>query len=129
MRGLSPGYPPSFRLKILKDPQSGKRRAPQALLFVLSAVSDPNPSALRFRITSRTRSSLVKATLAFPATSMPCADSSAVGARRQVTTDPEPPAYDPHQPPSLVIVDLTHPQPFTHCPSVGGEGAGEKGRT
>jgi hypothetical protein len=33
--------------------------------------SEPNPSALKFRITSRTRSSLVNATLAIAGTSMP----------------------------------------------------------
>ena len=52
--------------------------------------SEPNPSALKFRITSRTRSSLVNATLAIAAASMPCADSSTICARRQVTTDPVP---------------------------------------
>ena len=52
--------------------------------------SDPNPSALKFRITSRTRSSLVNATLAIAGTSMPWADSSTIWARRQVTTDPLP---------------------------------------
>src|SRR5215472_7442574 len=41
--------------------------------------SELNPSALKLWITSRTRSSLVKATLAIPATSMPCADSSHEG--------------------------------------------------
>jgi hypothetical protein len=39
--------------------------------------------------TSRTRSGLVKVTLARAGTSMPCADSSTICARRQVTTDPE----------------------------------------
>jgi hypothetical protein len=43
---------------------------------------------LKLWITSRTRSSLVNATLAIPATSMPWADSSTICARRQVTTDP-----------------------------------------
>jgi hypothetical protein len=52
--------------------------------------SELNPSALKFRITSRTRSSLVNATLAIAVTSMPCADSSSICARRQVTTDPLP---------------------------------------
>jgi hypothetical protein len=52
--------------------------------------SDPNPSALKFRITSRTRSSLVNATFAIAAMSMPWADSSTICARRQVTTDPLP---------------------------------------
>jgi hypothetical protein len=50
--------------------------------------SEPNPSALKLRITSRTRSSLVKATFAMAATSMPWADSGTICARRQVTTDP-----------------------------------------
>ena len=52
--------------------------------------SEPNPSALKSRITSRTRSSLVNATFAIAATFMPCADSSTICARRQVTTDPLP---------------------------------------
>ena len=47
--------------------------------------SEANPSALKLRITSRTRSSLVNATLAIAATSMPWADSSTICARRQVT--------------------------------------------
>jgi len=49
--------------------------------------SESNPSVLKFRITSRTRSPLVKATLAIAGASMPCADSSTICARRQVTTD------------------------------------------
>ena len=52
--------------------------------------SDPNPSALKLRITSRTRSSLVNATFAIAAACMPWADSSTICARRQVTTDPLP---------------------------------------
>jgi hypothetical protein len=52
--------------------------------------SEPNPSALKFRITSRTRSSLVNATFAIAGASMPWADSSTICARRQVTTDPLP---------------------------------------
>jgi hypothetical protein len=52
--------------------------------------SESNPSALKFRITSRTRSSLVNATFAIAVASMPCADSSTICARRQVTTDPLP---------------------------------------
>ncbi len=31
---------------------------------------------------------------------------------------PAAPAHDPHQPPALVIIDLTHPQPFGHRPSL-----------
>jgi hypothetical protein len=45
--------------------------------------SDPNPSALKLRITSRTRSSPVNATLAIAGTSMPGADSSTICARRR----------------------------------------------
>ncbi len=41
-------------------------------------------------VTSRTRSSLVQATFAIAATSMPCADGSTLWARRQVTTEPVP---------------------------------------
>jgi hypothetical protein len=52
--------------------------------------SELNPSALKLRITSRTRSSLVNATFAIAGTRMPCADSSTICARRQVTTDPLP---------------------------------------
>ena len=49
---------------------------------------DLNPSALKLWITSRTRSSLVKATFAIAAPAMPWADSKTICARRQVTTDP-----------------------------------------
>ena len=52
--------------------------------------SEANPSALKLRITSRTRSSLVKAIFAIAATLMLCADSRTICARRQVTTDPLP---------------------------------------
>src|SRR5690348_6462450 len=80
--------------------------------------SDPNPSALKLRITSRTRSSLVKATF----------DRGHVHALRgqQHHLRPPPgrhrpaaPADDPHQPMALVIIDLTHPQPLTHRPGPG----------
>jgi hypothetical protein len=53
-------------------------------------IKGAEPSALKFPITSQTRSSLVKATLAIAGTSIPCADSSTICARRQVTTDPLP---------------------------------------
>jgi hypothetical protein len=46
------------------------------------------PVGVEVWITSRTRSGLVKVTFAIAATSMPCADSSTICARRQVTTDP-----------------------------------------
>jgi hypothetical protein len=50
-------------------------------------------------------------------TVVPCADSSAVCARRQVTTDPVP-GHIPHQPPALVIIDLTQPQAFARPASL-----------
>jgi hypothetical protein len=31
---------------------------------------------------------------------------------------PTAPAHDPHQPPAFIVVNLTHPQPFTHRPSL-----------
>jgi hypothetical protein len=52
--------------------------------------SELNPSALKLRITARSRSSLVNATFPITATSMPCADNGTICARRQVTTDPLP---------------------------------------
>jgi hypothetical protein len=52
--------------------------------------SDLNPSVLKLRSTSRTRPALVNATSAIAAISMPCADSSTICTRRQVTTDPAP---------------------------------------
>jgi hypothetical protein len=52
--------------------------------------SESNPSAVKLCSTSRTRSSLVKASLAIWATLIPCADHSTICARRQVTTDPDP---------------------------------------
>ena len=65
----------------------GELRRAAALYF---GYSELNPSALKLRITSRTRSSLVKATFAIAAASMPCADSSTICARRRVTSDPLP---------------------------------------
>ena len=44
---------------------------------------------MKLWITARTRSSLVKVTLAMAGTSIRCANSSTIWARRQVTTDPE----------------------------------------
>src|SRR5690606_3735949 len=51
--------------------------------------SESKPSSLKLWITSRTRSGDVKATFVIWVTSMPCADSNTICARRQVTTDPE----------------------------------------
>jgi hypothetical protein len=48
----------------------------------------PRTSSSR-EITSRTRSGLVKVTLAIPATSMVCTDSSTIYARRHVTAAPD----------------------------------------
>ena len=48
-----------------------------------------NPSRLKLCSMSRTRSGLVKVTLAMAGPSMPCADSNTICAHRQVTTDPE----------------------------------------
>jgi hypothetical protein len=67
-------------------PEGELRRAAAAV----PGYSELNPSALKLPITSRTRSSLVNATLAIAAASMPWADSSTICARRQVTTDPVP---------------------------------------
>jgi hypothetical protein len=60
---------------------------PAALVF---RVRESNPSVLKLWITSRTRSALLKVTSAIFATAMPCADSSPIWARRQVTTEPVP---------------------------------------
>jgi hypothetical protein len=53
----------------------------------------------------------VNDTSAILATGMPCADN---WARRQVTTDPVPPADDPQQPPTLVVIDLTNLYTSSH---------------
>ena len=63
--------------------QSELRRTAALVL----GVQGLNPSALKLRITSRTRSWLVNATFAIAVTSMPCADSSTICTRRQVTTE------------------------------------------
>ena len=51
--------------------------------------NEAKPSSLKLCRTSRTRSGDVKATLAIWATSMACADSRTIWARRHRTTDPE----------------------------------------
>ena len=81
--------------------------------------SELNPSALKLRITSRTRSSLVKATLAMAGASMPWADSSNHLGPPPGHHRPRAPADDPHQPPSFIIIDLTHAQPLGHPASLG----------
>jgi hypothetical protein len=67
-----------------------RQRAPAGDTTRSHPASELNPSALKLWITLRTRSSLVKATFAIPATSMRWAKSSTICARRQVTTDPLP---------------------------------------
>jgi hypothetical protein len=81
--------------------------------------SEPNPSALKLRITSRTRSSLVNATWAIAGTPMPWAGQQHHLGPPPGHDRPAAPADDPHWPPPLVIIDLTHPQPFSHRPSPG----------
>jgi hypothetical protein len=56
----------------------------------------------------------VNAIFAIAVTSMTCAGSSTICARRQVTTNPTVTAHDPHQPPSLAVTGLTHPQSLGH---------------
>jgi hypothetical protein len=80
--------------------------------------SEPKPSALKLPITSRTRSSLVNATSAIAAGAMPCAGSSTICARRQVTTEPWPRRTIRTSPTALIIIDLTHPRPLSHRPSL-----------
>src|SRR3954453_4446710 len=53
-------------------------------------LSESKPSAGKLCSTSRTRSGLANVTSAILATGMPCAESSTICARRQVTTDPVP---------------------------------------
>ena len=53
-------------------------------------------------------------TSAIFATGMPCADSSTIWARRQVTTDPRASADDPQQPLALVVIDLAYAYSFCH---------------
>jgi hypothetical protein len=48
--------------------------------------SESNPSVLKLCNTFRTRSALANVTFAIPATSMPCADSSTICARRNRTS-------------------------------------------
>ena len=54
----------------------------------VAGYNDSNPSALKLWITSRTRSSLVKVTLAIWGTGILWAASRTICARRQVTTEP-----------------------------------------
>ena len=75
--------------------------------------SESKPSALKLCSTSRTRSSLVKASPAICATLMPCADHSTICARRHVTTDRCRDARSV-QAIALVIADLTYSHPASH---------------
>jgi hypothetical protein len=67
--------------------REGEFRRPTALV---PRIQGGEPVGVEVADTSRTRSSLVKATLAIAAASMPWADSSTICAGRQVTTDPLP---------------------------------------
>lgn len=89
--------------------------------------SAANPSALKLRITSRTRSSLVNATLAIAGASMPGGDGSTICARRQVTTDPLPRRTIRTSRAPSSIIDRTHPQAISHGPSLR-DGTGASGR-
>src|SRR5688572_26957494 len=73
-----------------QDPirRQSRQRLAAAVRAEHHARSESNPSALKLCSTSRTRSGLVNVTLAIIGTSMPCAESSTIYARRQVTTDP-----------------------------------------
>jgi hypothetical protein len=55
---------------LLDLPPLAQRELRRMAALVLR-IREPNPSALKFRITSRTRSSLVNATLTIAGTSMP----------------------------------------------------------
>jgi hypothetical protein len=94
--------------------QGELRRRPSLYL----GYNELNPSAWTLWITSRTRSSPVNATLAIEGTSMRCAE--------QHHLRPPPGHYRPaiaphdlHQPASVIIIDLTNPQPIRHRPSLG----------
>jgi hypothetical protein len=85
----------------------------------LPGYSETNSSTLKLRITSRIRSSLVKATFAIAATSIALR-------RQQHHLRPSPghhrptaAPYDPHQSSALIIIiNLTHPQAFCHPASL-----------
>jgi hypothetical protein len=94
---------------LLYHPPLGQRELPRPPA-PCNWIQRAEPVGVDVTITSRTRSSLVKATMAIAAMSMSCADSSTICARRQVTTNPAAPAHDSHQPPALVIINFTHPQ-------------------
>ena len=91
-----------------------------------SGEKEMNPSALKLRITSRTRSSLVNATFAIPATFIPWADSSTTCAHPPGHHRPTVTAHDPHQPAAFTIIDLTDPQAIGHWPSLGDQHQGRK---
>jgi len=75
-------------------------------LLDLAALRQLNPSALKFRITSRPRSSLANATFAIAARPF-----SALRAAPSAPTARSPsgsPAHDPHHPAALIIIDLRY---------------------
>ena len=81
--------------------------------------SELNPSALKLRITSRTRSSLVKGHLRDPSHVHPLGRQQHHLRLPPGHHRPAAPAHDPQQALALVIVDLTHSQAICHRPSVG----------
>jgi hypothetical protein len=68
---------------------------------------------LKLLITTRTRSGLVKVTLAIPVTSTSGTDRITICVRRDVITDPGRAPHDPQQPIALIIRDLPDPQAFS----------------
>jgi hypothetical protein len=98
---------------LLDLPPLAQRELRRMPAFVLR-VKRAEPVGLKFRITSRTRSSLVNATFAIAGTSMPCADSSTICARRQVTTEPLPPRMiRTSRPPSSSSISRTRDRSVT----------------
>ena len=79
---------------------------------------ESNPSALRLWVTSRARSSEVKAILAMAGTSMAWADHSTIWALRHRTTDPEPRRTMPSSLLPSALVILTDLHTFGHHPSL-----------
>jgi hypothetical protein len=78
------------RLGDLLDLPPLRKSELRRMATAVSRIQRAEPVAIEVPDPSRTRSSLVNATFAIAATSMPCADSSTIWARRQVTTDPLP---------------------------------------
>lgn len=86
--GVAGGFPGLQALK--RDALLAEQDAQALVADVIDRPLATRKSASSLWITSRTRSALVNDTSAIFATGMPCADSSTIWARRQVTTDPVP---------------------------------------